>query len=154
MNKIETRKIKIAKIRKLIFINFISYIAYLSWKLDHFWKWGGLHILSWENSLQFVNLNSKFKYCVVAPLNLPWPPKIWFCTRGPLNISWPPGGPLGPRLGTAELVEGFPFKTPGRKMPAVSEEWRRVIETPWWQEASSLERLFQITQSLLGQIFA
>ena len=48
---------------------------------------------------KFVNLDSKITYCIVAPLNLPWPPKIRFCTRGPpecpvapRRATWPPVG--------------------------------------------------------------
>ena len=44
---------------------------------------------------QFVNLVSKFTYCVAAPLNLAQPPKFHFAPVAPLNFPWPPKGPFG-----------------------------------------------------------
>ena len=58
----------------------------------------GLHILSWEKFSQFVNLDSKLTYCVVAPpqspmapqnsILYPWPPSI---SRGPQGGHLAPG---------------------------------------------------------------
>ena len=60
--------------------------------------------LSWEKSSQFVNLDFKFTYCVVAPLQSPMAPQnSIFYPWPPSNVPWPPGGPLGPRLGTPDL---------------------------------------------------
>ena len=63
----------------------------------------GLHVLSWDKSSQFVNSDSNFTYCVVAPPQSLMTSKIRFYARGPLNVPWTLGGPLGPQLGTAAL---------------------------------------------------
>ena len=59
----------------------------------------GLHILSWEKSSKFVNLDYKFTHCVVAP------PQSHMAPQNSISYPWPPGGPLGPRLGTAAGYE-------------------------------------------------
>ena len=83
----------------------IQHCGHLSWRLDHFWGGGEVGLsLSWEKSSQFVNLDFKFTYCVVAPLQSPMAPQnSIFYLWPPFNVPWPPGGPLGTRLGTPEL---------------------------------------------------
>ena len=51
---------------------------------------GGLHILSWENSSEFVNLNLHIAWC--APLNIPWPTKFDFVPVAPRGATWSPVG--------------------------------------------------------------